>query len=63
MITGKFLRKLRIEKGLTMKAVADMARTEESYISLIECDKRRPSAQMAIRLAPAYGIKWTEFFE
>lgn len=57
------LRARRKEIGLTMKQVAEMVKTSESTISLIETGKRRPCIRIAKRLGKLYGIPWTDFYK
>lgn len=57
------LKRLRQEKNLTMKQVADMVEIAESTYSLIESGRRRPSPEVAQRIQACLGYKWTRFFE
>lgn len=40
------LRKIRLAKGLTQKELAELTNLDQSYISLIEKDKRKPSVEI-----------------
>lgn len=57
------LRDKRKEMGLTMKQVAEMVRTSEANISLIETGKRHPTVRLAKRLGKLLGVPWTDFFK
>lgn len=51
------LRELRLEKGLTMKQVAERAQSSESAVSLYERGLRKMSLQMAARIASVLECK------
>ena len=57
------LRRIRQERGLTMKQLGDMTGLSESYISLIENSDRTPSVPAAKRIAKVLGFDWTRFFD
>jgi len=57
------LRKMRIKKDVTMRQVADEAGISESMYCLIENGKRRPSPEVAKRIAGFLGFDWTQFYE
>lgn len=54
---------LRKKKNLTMREVGLMANISESMYSLIENGKRRPSVDVAKRIAAVLDFDWTLFFE
>ena len=54
---------LRKKKNLTMREVGLMANISESMYSLIENGKRRPSVDVAKRIAAVLNFDWTLFFE
>ena len=54
---------LRKKKNLTMREVGMMANISESMYSLIENGKRRPSVDVAKRIASVLNFDWTLFFE
>lgn len=56
------LAEIRKNKGLTLKQVAFRANVSEALICLVEQGKRGPSVKAAKRIAPIYGIDWTEFY-
>ena len=57
MKLGLFLKELRIKNNLTTKQVEVKTGISNSYISLIERDKRKPSVEILHKLAKAYRIK------
>lgn len=57
------LKKLRMQKDVTMRQVADVAGISESMYSLIESGKRRPSPDVAKRIGSFLGFEWTRFFD
>lgn len=57
------LREIRKSSGLTMKQIAEKAGVSECLICLIETGKKTPGVKTAKRIAPVYGIEWTDFFK
>jgi len=57
MKLGLFLKELRIKNNLTIMQVEIKTGISNSYISLIERDKRKPSVEILHRLAKAYRVK------
>jgi len=57
MKLGLFLKELRIKSNLTTMQVEVKTGISNSYISLIERDKRKPSVEILHKLAKAYRIK------
>lgn len=57
------LRRIRQERGLTLKQLGEMTDLSESYISLIETMERVPSVPAAKRIAKVLGFDWTRFFD
>lgn len=57
------LKSVRLGKALTMKTVSAQAGITDSYYCLIESGKRRPSVEVAKRIAHVLGLNWTEFFK
>ena len=53
---GQRVKKLRREKGLTQIQLADELYISESYIALIEADKRNPSMDIMIKLADYFRV-------
>lgn len=56
------LRKMRSDKNMTMRQVADAVEISESMYCLIENGKRRPSPDVAQRLGELLGFDWTWFY-
>jgi transcriptional regulator with XRE-family HTH domain len=57
------IRRIRQERGLTMKQLGEMTDLSESYISMIETMERTPSVSAAKRIAQVLGFDWTRFFD
>ena len=57
MKIGFYLKELRLKNNLTTKQVEVKTGISNSYISLIERDKRKPSAEILNKLAKAYKVK------
>lgn len=57
------MKKLREEKGLTLRELSPMVGVSASYLSLIENGKRELPVKLAKKLAEILGCKWTEFYE
>lgn len=57
MKIGFYLKELRLKNNLTTKQVEVKTGISNSYISLIERDKRKPSAEILSKLAKAYRVK------
>jgi len=57
MELGLFLKELRKKSNLTIMQVEIKTGISNSYISLIERDKRKPSVEILHKLAKAYRIK------
>ncbi|MBA7517536.1 LexA repressor [subsurface metagenome] len=57
MKIGFYLKELRLKNNLTTKQVEVKTSVSNSYISLIERDKRKPSAEILSKLAKAYQVK------
>jgi repressor LexA len=57
MKIGFYLKELRLKNNLTTKQVEVKTGISNSYISLIERDKRKPSAEILSKLAKAYQVK------
>jgi transcriptional regulator with XRE-family HTH domain len=52
---GIRLRKLRIEKGISLKKLAPELKLDYTYISKLENSKVLPSAEVIIKLAEYFG--------
>ncbi len=57
MKIGFYLKELRLKNNLTTKQVEVKTGISNSYISLIERNKRKPSAEILNKLAKAYQVK------
>lgn len=57
------LLEIRKKRKLTQQEVADLAGLKRSYYGMIETGNRRPSPEVAMRLAKALGFDWTRFYE
>lgn len=53
---GQRVKKLRTDKGLTQTQLADRLYISESYIALIEGDKRNPSMDIVAGLADFFHV-------
>ncbi len=53
---GQRVKKLRRDKGLTQIQLADELYISESYIALIEADKRNPSMDIMVKLADYFCV-------
>lgn len=62
MITpfGKILRKLRIDHGEILKTMSDKLGMTSSYLSAIECGKRRIPDDLIEKLSSVYGLSAEE---
>jgi transcriptional regulator with XRE-family HTH domain len=56
MTIGALLKKRRVERGLTLEAVALEAGTDPGNLSRIERDAQQPSAPLLKKLAQALGV-------
>lgn len=61
-IVMKFLKKRRIELGITQKQIATICEIKQGYYSQIENGIRKPSVKLAKKLANLLKLDWTEFF-
>jgi ribosome-binding protein aMBF1 (putative translation factor) len=60
---GQAIRKLRLAKGLSQEALAEMADFDRTYISLLERGARNPSFSNLCRVAAALGITPSDLLE
>ena len=58
-----WLRNKRLEKKLTQSELAEMAGIDATTVSKIELGDRRPSVEVAKKIAAVLGFPWTRFFE
>lgn len=59
----KWLKDARTAKGLTGEVVGAQAGITQQHYNFIENGKRRPSVEVAKRIAAVLGFPWTRFFE
>ena len=57
------LKEIRREKGLTGERIAAQSGISQQHYSLIERGERRPSVEVAKRIAAVLGFEWTRFYE
>lgn len=48
---------------MTQQEVADKSKIERSYYTMIENGNRKPSVEVAKRIAKTMNFNWTIFFE
>jgi transcriptional regulator with XRE-family HTH domain len=60
---GRALETLRASKGLSREEAAAMAGISHSYLSEIERGLKRPSADIVARIARAFSMKGSAFFQ
>ena len=58
-----WLRNKRLEKQLTQAQLAEIVGADATMISKIEVGERRPSVELAKKIAAALGFDWTRFYE
>ena len=58
-----WLRNKRLEKQLTQAQLAETVGADATMISKIEVGDRRPSVELAKKIAEALGFDWTRFYE
>ena len=58
-----WLKDIRAKKELTQQEVANAANVDVTMISKIELGERRPSVEVAKKIASVLGFDWTRFFE
>lgn len=59
---GKAIRKLRIEKGISQEAFADMCNLHRTYISDVELGKRNVSLENIQKMATALNMSISDVF-
>lgn len=62
MTIGALLKKRRMEKGLTLEAVALEAGTDPGNLSRIERDTQQPSAILLKKITQALGVTVTSLY-
>ena len=57
------LKSVRESKNLTQVRISELVGVRSSHLSMIENGIRRPSPELARKLAEILDVKWTDFFE
>jgi transcriptional regulator with XRE-family HTH domain len=57
-----FLKEIRKQKELTQSELSELAGVKRQTISMIEIGQRRPTPEVAMRIAVALGFDWTRFY-
>jgi len=58
---GEKLRALRIRSGLTLKDLAkSLGLTAHGYLSELECGKKKPTAEFAVKVADYFNVTTDE---
>lgn len=57
------LKELRKKKKLSQAKLAEMCGTSQTHYSGIEKGERRPSVDLAKRIADVLDFEWTEFYQ
>lgn len=60
---GQAIRKLRGERGLTQRQLADAADVNETWISHIEAGRTNPAWGTVVRIAAALGVSVSDLAE
>lgn len=60
---GRAIETLRASRGLSREEAASLAGISHSYLSEIERGLKRPSADIVARIARAFGMKGSAFFQ
>lgn len=58
-----WLKDIRAQQNMTQQEVAKAANVDVTMISKIELGERRPSVEVAKKIAAVLGFNWTRFFE
>ena len=59
----QWLEEIRVNKGMSQKAVAEAAKISQPTYCNIEKGKRGISVETARRIASVLGFDWTRFYE
>lgn len=59
----EWLKKIRLEKGLTHDDIARGVGIQRAYFTMIENGRKRPSVDIAKKIGNLLGFDWTRFFE
>ena len=55
-LVGRHVKRIRLERGLTQEALADMCGHSQQYISDLERGKRNPTVVSVYEIAQALGV-------
>jgi transcriptional regulator with XRE-family HTH domain len=58
-----WLKDIRVKKELTQQEVANAANVDVTMICKIELGERRPSVEVAKKIASVLEFPWTRFYE
>lgn len=58
-----WLKNIRKNKGLTQCEIANACRLSQTAYCMIENGSRRPSVELAKRLATFLNVDWTRFYD
>lgn len=59
----EWLIQMRKESGMTTTEVAKELGITQQYFSWVEIGKRRPSPELAQKIANLFDFKWTRFYQ
>lgn len=62
-MVDNWLKEIRIANGDTQEEAAAKAGINRSFYSMIELGIRRPSPEVAKKIAGAMGFDWTRFYD
>ena len=57
-----WLKEIRDTLQMTQAEIAEKAGVQRAYYAMIEIGIRRPSPEVAMRIAGALGFDWTRFY-
>ncbi len=55
-MNGKVLRRLRLERGMSQKDVADAIGTTQAFVYMLEYGHKQPSVETLTALADLFGV-------
>lgn len=58
-----YIRKIRIEKGLTQKQLSELSGVSESYIGDLERNEKEPTISILCKIARALKVKVEELYK
>lgn len=58
-----WLKDIRAQQNMTQQEVAKAANVDVTMISKIELGERRPSVEVAKKIAAVLGFEWTLFYQ